>query len=70
MSSVTMTSAYNKKGKNCTRVGNWVEELALKDMTGHDRFLFASPPPSPPPSLLTLPVTLTLPSCLTSLHLP
>jgi hypothetical protein len=33
-----MTSAYNKKGKNVTRVGNWVEELALKDMTGHDRY--------------------------------
>jgi len=38
MSSVTMTSAYNKKGKNATRIGNWVEELALKDQTGHDRY--------------------------------
>jgi hypothetical protein len=46
MSSVTMSSAYNKKGgKNCTRVGNWVEELALKDMTGDARFFFAFPRP-------------------------
>ena len=28
---------YNKRGSVSTRVGNWVEELALKDATGSTR---------------------------------
>jgi len=36
--SANMFSGYNKTGKSVARVGNWVEELALKDMTGATRY--------------------------------
>ena len=29
--------SYNKKGLVTTRVGNWVEEIALKSVTGQTR---------------------------------
>lgn len=33
-----MFSGYNKDGQGGARVGNWVEELALQDMTGSTRY--------------------------------
>jgi len=37
MAANSMFAGYNKVGLHGTRLGNWQEELALKDLTGHNR---------------------------------